>query len=156
MSALTTQAFWVATGERAIKTAAQSLIAVGLSNATGIFDVDWLGALSAAGLATLLSVLTSIVSSGIGDTSGPSLGGGEVLSSKAIPAEVVDALADPDSPSGSVAGPASPLPDETPVDVVPVDPHIAVQDSDRGLPSDPLDAPSQDYDGYGAPISDKP
>lgn len=152
-----TKPFWQAAGERAAKSAAQAaILQLAIGEGFNAFDADWATAGGFALGGAALSVLTSVASAGIGDTSGPSLGGGEVLSSKAIPAEVVDAIADPDSPSGSVAGPASSLPDETPVDVVPVDPHIAVQDSDRGLPSDPLDAPSQDYDGYGAPISDKP
>ncbi|MFC4652626.1 holin [Lactococcus nasutitermitis] len=53
--------------ERAVKTFCQSLIAVGLAGATDLLSVDWLNALSVAGLATLVSVLTSIASSKIGD-----------------------------------------------------------------------------------------
>lgn len=53
--------------ERAIKTFAQSLVAVGLAGATDLLSVDWVNALSIAGLATLVSVLTSIASSKIGD-----------------------------------------------------------------------------------------
>lgn len=53
--------------ERAVKTFAQSLVAVGLAGATDLLSVDWVNALSIAGLATLVSVLTSIASSKIGD-----------------------------------------------------------------------------------------
>ena len=66
-------AFLKAMGERALKTFAQSLIAVGLVGATGILDVDWGAALSTAALATVLSVLSSIVSYPVGDK-GPALG----------------------------------------------------------------------------------
>jgi len=53
--------------ERAVKTFAQSLVAVGLAGATDLLSVDWVNALSVAGLATLVSILTSIASSKIGD-----------------------------------------------------------------------------------------
>ncbi|KAB1647460.1 holin [Pseudoclavibacter sp. CFCC 14310] len=55
-----TLAFWKGLGERAIKTFAQALVAVIGTGALGILDVDWLSALSVAGLATLVSVLTSV------------------------------------------------------------------------------------------------
>lgn len=65
----TNKKFWKDTLERAIKTFAQSLVAVGLSGATGVLDVDWVNALSVALLATLVSVFTSIGSGTIGDDS---------------------------------------------------------------------------------------
>ena len=52
--------FWKATAERALRTFAQSLIAVLTAGATNLFDVDWQAALATAGLATLLAVLTAI------------------------------------------------------------------------------------------------
>jgi hypothetical protein len=61
--------FWKDTAERAIKTCAQSLVAVGLSGATGVLDVDWKNAVSVALLATLVSVFTSIGSGTVGDDS---------------------------------------------------------------------------------------
>ena len=60
MSVYATKAFWAGTFERAVKTLAQSLIAVIGTGTLGILEVDWLTALSVAGLATVLSVLTSV------------------------------------------------------------------------------------------------
>ena len=54
--------------ERAIKTAAQSLVAAIGTTTVALGDVDWPLVLSTAGLATLLSVLTSIGSMNIGDS----------------------------------------------------------------------------------------
>lgn len=46
--------------ERGVKTFAQALVAVIGVGAVGLLDVDWLGALSSATLATVISLLTSI------------------------------------------------------------------------------------------------
>lgn len=64
--------FWKAAGERAVKTFAQSSVAVITANATGLLDVDYVGVGSIAGLAALVSVLTSIGSDALTRT-GPSL-----------------------------------------------------------------------------------
>ena len=72
-SVLITSGFWIATAERAVKTAAQATIAawaVG-DGLTSAFNIDWT---SAAGIAlggAVLSVLSSIASIPIGGT-GPS------------------------------------------------------------------------------------
>ena len=60
MSIYTTPEFWRGAFERATKTFCQSLLAVLTTGVVGILDVDWPGALSAAALATLVSLLTSI------------------------------------------------------------------------------------------------
>lgn len=56
-----TIAFLSGLAERALKTFAQSLLAVISVTGLGFGDVDWPLALSAAGLAALASVLTSVV-----------------------------------------------------------------------------------------------
>jgi hypothetical protein len=56
---ITSKAWWKAAGIRALKTFCQTLVAA--IGTTAIFtEVDWPVALSAAGLAFVLSVLTSI------------------------------------------------------------------------------------------------
>lgn len=53
------RSFWAQTFERAFKTLAQSLSS-SLVVYTGLHQVDWKVALSAAGLTTLFSIFTSI------------------------------------------------------------------------------------------------
>lgn len=69
-----TGAFWRAVAERGGKTLAQSLIAaISVAGvAVGFEDIDWVRALSVAGVATVLSILMSIASNTVG-ASGPSL-----------------------------------------------------------------------------------
>ena len=69
-----TSKFLAATAERAIKTFAQTLLALIGANQADILSVDNLAAVKVAGGAALLSVLTSFASSKIGVT-GPSLAG---------------------------------------------------------------------------------
>ena len=64
--------FGKATLERAVKTLAQSAVALIAANATGLLDVDWVQLASVSGLAALVSVLTSIGSAPFGGD-GPSL-----------------------------------------------------------------------------------
>lgn len=73
-----TKQFWKAAAERAVKTLAQSGVALLIGQETGLIGVDWIGLASVSGLAALISILTSIASSG-GSTSGPSLTGAETL-----------------------------------------------------------------------------
>ena len=74
-----TKAFLNASFERAVKTFAQVLAALLVSNGTGILDTDWTSSLSVAGMAAVISVLTSIGSGALtGD--GPSLTNAEVVS----------------------------------------------------------------------------
>jgi hypothetical protein len=65
--------FWRQSLERMAKTFAQTLITVLGTSTTGLLNVGWKQALSVAALATVLSLLTSIVSSGVGPDDGPSL-----------------------------------------------------------------------------------
>lgn len=59
------KAFWADAAERAVKTAAQSGIAVFVADVT-VISVDWAGAGAVIGTATLVSLLTSIASANIG------------------------------------------------------------------------------------------
>lgn len=69
--------FWGAVAERAIKTLAQTIAALIVGDGVGLLDVDWIRVLSVAGLAGVVSVLTSIGSAALTDGS-PSMAG-EVL-----------------------------------------------------------------------------
>lgn len=68
--------FWEATGERAVKSLAQGLLATlgtaGLGT-VGVLHVDWVGVLSVGAGTGILSVLTSLASVTLGQD-GPSLG----------------------------------------------------------------------------------
>jgi len=75
---LTTGIFWHAAIERAVRTAAQAIIALIGTNAVGVTDVDWLAVGSASALAAVVSLLTSIGSGALTGT-GPSLTDAEVL-----------------------------------------------------------------------------
>jgi hypothetical protein len=70
-----TKAFWKATFERAVKSAAQAPLAAFLVGdvALNAFDIDWSEAGGLALGGAVLSVLTSLASTGSGGT-GPSLG----------------------------------------------------------------------------------
>ncbi|MGH3822278.1 MAG: holin [Pseudonocardiaceae bacterium] len=65
--------FWQLTAERALKTFAQSLLAILSADGVGLLTVPWLPALSTAGAAALLSVLTSMTSAPLGEPNSPSL-----------------------------------------------------------------------------------
>lgn len=68
-------AYLKALAERAVKTFAQALLATLGAGATSLLSVGWGQALSVAGMAALLSVLTSVASAGFGGNDGPSLSG---------------------------------------------------------------------------------
>jgi hypothetical protein len=64
-----TRDFWLDLIERAGKTFAQALIAtLTVQGISGVLDVDWGRALSVTALATLVSVLTSLLSLKLGHT----------------------------------------------------------------------------------------
>ena len=67
-----TSKFWKDAFERAVKTFAQSAVAV-LAVSVSLIDVSWGAAVGTAGLAGLISLLTSIGSSGVGSSESPSL-----------------------------------------------------------------------------------
>lgn len=58
--------------ERAIKTAAQTIVGLLVAGAT-ILTIDWAQAAAVTGTAMLASVLTSLISTGVGDHESPSL-----------------------------------------------------------------------------------
>jgi glyoxylate carboligase len=64
--------FWVQTAERSLKTVAQAAAALLVGNGVGLLDADWISVMSVAGMAGVVSVLTSIGSGYVGDDS-PSL-----------------------------------------------------------------------------------
>lgn len=66
-------AFWKATGERAVRTFAQALIALIGVGAVSIVVLPWQEMLLVAATAALLSVLTSVTASSVG-APGPSFG----------------------------------------------------------------------------------
>lgn len=67
-----TTRFWRDAVERAVKTGAQALVALFVTGAT-ILTINWADALAVAGTMMLASLLTSIVSSGIGNPATASL-----------------------------------------------------------------------------------
>lgn len=58
--------FWKDLAERAVKTFAQTLLAV-LAVGVPIWEMDWVSALGIAAGATVLSALTSVASAGAGN-----------------------------------------------------------------------------------------
>ena len=62
-----TPVFWKDAAERAVYTAAQAAIGVLTAGSIGLVDVDWAATGSIAGLAAVVSVLKSIVASGVGN-----------------------------------------------------------------------------------------
>jgi hypothetical protein len=59
--------FWKDAAERAIRTAAQALLALWATDVAGVLAVDWVQAGSVAALAALTSILMSVVATGVGD-----------------------------------------------------------------------------------------
>lgn len=66
-----TLAFWRATSERAVRTAAQTLVAALGLDTLGVLNANWGDGLSLAGGAAVLAVLTALATSG--GSEGPGL-----------------------------------------------------------------------------------
>ncbi|MDR0436358.1 MAG: holin [Propionibacteriaceae bacterium] len=60
-----TKAFWLAEIDRLTKVFASAMLGVIGVNGIGLLDADWLGALSVAGMAVTVSLLSDIGSAGI-------------------------------------------------------------------------------------------
>jgi uncharacterized membrane protein YccC len=75
---LSDKGFWIATGERAVKTFAQALVALFVAGVT-VLTIDWQQGIAVAATAALVSVLTSIASVRLGPWEGPSLAGEAVV-----------------------------------------------------------------------------
>ena len=61
MPSFTTSAWIKAAGIRCIKTMAQAAIAILGAGTVGVLDADWVGVASAAAMAGIFSLLTSVV-----------------------------------------------------------------------------------------------
>ena len=97
-----TRRFWIATAERTIKTFAQTLASVLVAGGVGLLSADWPAALSAAGMAAVVSVLTSLGSLKVGPEDSPSV-------VRAEPAPVAPIPTAPAAPATTQAE-AAPLP----------------------------------------------
>lgn len=72
MTYLLSRTFWLGALERATKTFCQTLIAtLGLATGLNMVSINWREGLCVAGLATLISVLTSVASGPIGPPNTP-------------------------------------------------------------------------------------
>ncbi|MGQ4532778.1 holin [Dermabacteraceae bacterium P13115] len=60
------KAYWVAVVERAVKRFSEALAALVGAGGMGLFDVNWGQAISVAGMAAVVSVLTSLASTDVG------------------------------------------------------------------------------------------
>lgn len=67
-----TTRFWKQTGERAVKSAAQALLGLWALDGFNVLSVDWPLAGGVAAGAAVLSVLTSLVTAGVGEADSPS------------------------------------------------------------------------------------
>ena len=61
------KAFWLAIGERAIKTFAQVAVVLIGTDSVGFTDLDWARIASIAGVSAVASILSSVATAGITD-----------------------------------------------------------------------------------------
>jgi hypothetical protein len=64
--------YWKKVIERAVKSAAQGAILILGANFTNAFDADWQGVVGGAAAMAILSILTSLATTGIGPEDDPS------------------------------------------------------------------------------------
>lgn len=83
-----------ATGERALKTFVQVLLAVVGTDALGALSADWQQAFAVAAMSAGLSVLTSLASVNVGPT-GPSLAGETTKPATVVVEKIVEVPAKP-------------------------------------------------------------
>ncbi|EEI16251.1 holin [Corynebacterium lipophiloflavum] len=105
-----TTSFWASTLERAVKTFAQTLVAIiGVNAAVPIWQVGWQEVLGVAATATVMSVLTSVASIGAGKVGTPSLvNGGTTATDGAVQGAQAAELA-----GVPTANPNDPLPTDS-------------------------------------------
>jgi hypothetical protein len=114
-----TASFWQDTFVRAVKTFAQALAALLVADGTDLLNTVWADRLSVAGMAALVSVLTTIASSAT--TGSPAVGEAVTPNADVVVLAEHDRVAK--AMGGSipitrfVAGPAAPQPDGTAVTV---------------------------------------
>lgn len=94
-----TLSFWQDLAVRAVKTFAQTLAALLVADGTDLLSTDWGGRLSIAGMAALVSCLTTLGSGALAGT--PAIG------EAVTPDDLVQSYTDESTPTGVVAGPAS-------------------------------------------------
>lgn len=68
-----TKSFWRQAIERAVKTFAQAAVALLTGDGLGLLNIDWGTVGSVAGLAAVVSLLTSVATSGMGPQGTPSV-----------------------------------------------------------------------------------
>ena len=68
-----TKTFWIDAGERAVRTFAQALAAVLVVGFVFTDAAAWREALLASAVAALISLLTSVAASGVGDPDSPAI-----------------------------------------------------------------------------------
>ncbi len=73
MSQLTNSRFWINAVERAVKTAAQTAVALIGAEAFDVLSANWEQLASVSAGAAFVSVLTSVASANIGEQGDPSL-----------------------------------------------------------------------------------
>lgn len=65
-----TWGFWRGAGERAVRTVAQVAAAMLTADAVSLLDADWIGVASVAGMAGVVSLLTSVATGSATGTPG--------------------------------------------------------------------------------------